>query len=255
MIRNVGIIGAGRVGTALCRSISSHNFKVALHNRSYKTGRAVALETGVPYVDDLKSCVSQADLLILAVSDDAIAEVSRSVAHFSEDCIVVHTSGTKPISILDPCKKHGLLYPLDSFGYDGDHDLSNTPIFVEGSSPGVHQEIESFARKLTSEIHYLDSRKRVWLHVAAVMANNFTNAILQRALKLLDQNDIPRTALHKLLDTTLNKAVESPENSQTGPAVRGDIKTVLDHLQHLEDPQLKALYRQMSKLINPDLEI
>jgi predicted short-subunit dehydrogenase-like oxidoreductase (DUF2520 family) len=59
-----------------------------------------------------------------------------------------------------------------------------------------------------------------------------------------------------LIRETAGKATSlGPENSQTGPAVRGDLKTMLEHLEMLNDkPAIKDLYKRISDNISEQQE-
>ena len=55
----------------------------------------------------------EADLYIIAVSDDAIADVSSQLPF--KNRLVVHTSGSTTLDTLDDNNRKGVFYPLQTF--------------------------------------------------------------------------------------------------------------------------------------------
>lgn len=252
-MRSVLVIGAGLVATALIKALkATEAYEVRLHNRTTIKGKTLAAELGVGYVSQLDTIASP-DYAILAVSDQAIPEIELPTS-LIKNCIVVHTSGTVSIEAIDRFPSYGLLYPLDSFGYDGDHFMEGTPILIEGSNSETLEKIRIMASSLSNQIFEVDAASRPVLHMAAVISNNFVNALLKLSFNELDKADIEPKVLYKLLQTTLYRALNvGPANSQTGPAIRGDISTLQKHLELIEHSDLKDLYILMSKIINPKI--
>lgn len=254
-MKRIGIIGLGLVGTALCKAFKAGGFDVSIYNRTSSRTHQTAQDHGLTACESLAELTSQAKTIIIAVTDDAIPLVASRLLDHVQDHLILHTSGTQSIEVFSDFSNYGLFYPLDSFGYSGDHELSNTPIFVDANNSSNNLKVLSLAKSLSHHPFQLEEAKRPILHIGAVMVNNFTNEIIRSAFSLLDENDIPRTALHKLLSTTVKKAIEmGPENSQTGPARRGDLTTIKKHLGRLSDEELKDIYISISNRINPNLK-
>lgn len=252
-MRSVLVIGAGLVATALIKALKAGaKYKVSMHNRTSHSGQVLASRLGIEYVHDLAACDSP-DYIILAISDQAIPDIELP-SPLTKNSVTVHTSGTVGIEAIDRFPRYGLLYPLDSFGYEGDDDMEKTPILIEGNDSMTLEEIKMLASSLSSQIFEIDPASRPTLHMAAVISNNFVNALLNLAFDELDRKDIDAKVLYKLLNTTLQRALNvGPANSQTGPAIRGDVSTLQKHLSLIENPELKEIYSKMSKLINPSI--
>ena len=243
------------MGKALARAFKNSGFEVTVYNRSGEKAIALAEEIRVSSTEDLGKLL-ESELVILPVSDDSIAEVFELIRDHVDQQIIVHTSGTRSIDLLDGASNHGLFYPLDSFGYHGDWKMKDTPIFIEGSDDEILSKVKDVAYELSGQVYQLDSAKRPWLHLAAVIMNNFTNVLIAEAYHLLEDHDIPMNALDKLLRTTMLKATTtSPEESQTGPARRGDLSTIRKHMDMLDDAELAELYKLLSHRINKKLDI
>src|SRR3954471_8555102 len=65
--------------------------------------------------------LAEADLYIIAVSDDAIAQVSSQLPF--ENRLVVHTSGSVSLDALDKKNRNGIFYPLQTFSKNADVDF------------------------------------------------------------------------------------------------------------------------------------
>jgi hypothetical protein len=93
------------------------------------------------------------------------------------------------------------------------------------------------------------------LHVAAVFVNNFSNYLLQNAYMLMQKNALPFDLLKPLAQETIDKAFDlSPQKSQTGPAIRGDEKTLKIHQTLLADePEIQSLYTQLTNAIRKNM--
>ena len=169
-----------------------------------------------------------------------------------QDKLVVHTSGSLSLSVLEPYSKNaGVLYPLQTFSKNRAIDFSEIPIFVEADSELNEKTLQTFAGAISKKVSILNSDKRKSLHIAAVFACNFVNHMYSLASGYLEEQDIPFEVLHPLIEETARKAREmSPKDAQTGPAVRFDENIINDHLERLQEfPELKALYNSISRSI------
>lgn len=190
----------------------------------------------------------QADIYIIAVADDAISQVAEALP--LTHSIVAHTSGSVAMSSLDRFPRRGVFYPLQTLSKDIAIDYSAMPILIEGSSESVANELKNIASAISTSVAEVDSAHRAKIHLAAVIASNFTNHLLHLSSKLLP-SDVDPALLLPLLEETIRKAgSRTPYCAQTGPARRGDTQTIEKHLSLLSDtPQLKNIYSLLSKSI------
>jgi predicted short-subunit dehydrogenase-like oxidoreductase (DUF2520 family) len=146
-------------------------------------------------------------------------------------------------------KNTAVFYPLQSFTKERNLIFFEVPVFIEASDSNTLQQILNLADSISNNVKHLDSEKRLYLHLAAVMANNFTNHLLGQAEKVMDMKELPLAWLKPLVEETVKKAFElGPANSQTGPATRNDEPTIQKHTQMLEsNPELKKLYSIISQ--------
>lgn len=191
-------------------------------------------------------------MFIIASSDDAIQEIAREII-LPEEAILVHTSGSQPLSHLQyAATTHlGVLYPLQTFTKGKKIDFRTVPLFIESSDAQATEAIEQIARAISNQVMRIGSEERKALHVGAVFASNFTNHMLTISQDVLRQNNLKFEWLIPLITETINKALQvGPTEAQTGPARRGDLEVLDTHLDFLrENPALAEIYKLISQHI------
>lgn len=200
----------------------------------------------VSMINDLND-LRPADLYIAAVSDDAIEDLAKKIP---QDSCLVHTSGTVGMDVLGDHPKRGVFYPLQSFSKDHPVSFKQIPICLEANNPETMRLLEEIAHKLSDKVVHINSEQRLELHLGAVLVNNFTNHLYTLGQKHLEQKNIPFDLLHPLIEETTKKAIAiGSQNAQTGPAKRGDKKTINRHLSLIKDDRLKEIYNLLSDSI------
>jgi len=193
---------------------------------------------------DLK-VVPKADVTFVAVSDDAIEEVSSKITN----SFVVHTSGSFPLKSLKNKTNKGVFYMLQTFSKEKKINFSEVPFCLEAERISDYMLLETLAKSLGSKIYNINSKQRISLHIAAVFVNNFTNHIYKIGNDICKKNNIPFEILHPLIKETAIKIESLPPGiAQTGPAVRKDLKTIKKHLELL-DKENKKIYKILTKSI------
>ena len=178
--------------------------------------------------------VTPADVTIIAVSDDVIAEVSSKI----KNTFVVHTSGSVSLNDLKNNSNKGVFYMLQTFSKDKEVDFSEIPFCLEATNEKEYQLLERLAKSIGIKIYTINSEQRKTLHVAAVFVNNFTNHLFKIGNDICKENYIPFEILQPLIKETFLKIQSlSPEKAQTGPAIRKDKKTIKNHLNLLNTGQ------------------
>ena len=205
------------------------------------SGHAVAI---CDDVSDLK----EADLYLLAVSDDAIAEVSSSL-HF-EDKLLVHTSGSVNIHDLDRKNRRGVFYPLQTFSKEVEMDFKDVPICIETLDKNDLNTLKALADAIGSESYKISTEQRQTLHLAAVFVNNFVNQLYRIGHEITDIKNINFDILKPLILETAKKVqTVSPYMAQTGPAKRNDKKTIKKHLKLLDNEIHEDIYKLLTESI------
>ena len=125
----VVIIGAGNVATVFGRLISAAGHKIIqVYSRSFSSAQSLGKELGCSFVDSLEAIDSTADIYILAITDNALQHIHKTI--FLGDKLVVHTAGSISKEVLSNISsQYGVLYPLQSLRKDQVADQSCYLIF------------------------------------------------------------------------------------------------------------------------------
>lgn len=253
MIRT-SFIGSGNLAWHLAPALDNVGYPVReVYSRHPKHAAALVGRLYEAHVNlSLDFSASTSTLFIIAVSDDALREVAQKII-LPDEAIVVHTSGSQPLSILDDSgsQNMGVFYPLQTFSKTKKVDFKSVPIFIESEKPDIEKTLMKMAKAISGKVKRINSEERKALHIAAVFASNFSNHMLTIAKEITKQNDLDFDVLKPLIAETLNKSLEiGPEKSQTGPAVRGDFEILERHMEFLkENPELAEIYKVISQHI------
>lgn len=219
----VGVVGAGRLGTALAAALR-------------ESGYAVDGPVG-------RHRVPAGQVILLCVPDGEIRGAATVVAGAAE--MVGHTSGATPLAELEPAARAGAevfgLHPLQTFvgaGVSGGEAPFATSSFagcgcaVAGSSGGAAAAATAMARRLGMTPFALADEHRPAYHAAASMASNFLVTLEAAAERVACDAglapDAARALLAPLVRTTVeNWAALGPREALTGPVARGDAATVV----------------------------
>ena len=244
---SVVILGAGNVAHHLYTAFSSSE-KVTI--KQWYNRRLSAIESfknEVNVTDDINHLV-EADIYIIAVSDDAIGELSSKLPF--ENRFVVHTSGSVSAYDLDKKNRRGVFYPLQTFSKSAAIDFSQVPICLETLMKKDYLPLKELATTISTITKRVNSDQRAALHLAAVFVNNFTNQLYRVAHEITESKGAEFDLLKPLIMETANKVQEhSPYMAQTGPAKRNDQKTIKRHLKLLDNPHHKELYTLLTSSI------
>ncbi|WP_316792491.1 Rossmann-like and DUF2520 domain-containing protein [Pedobacter frigoris] len=247
---NVVCIGSGNVATHMAHALKKSGANLTqIWSRSLDNAAILGNELEAKSISTFQEIDRSADLYVIAVKDDAIAEVA--VALKGVEGLVVHTSGATDISILSSFKNYGVLYPLQTFSKKKQLDFANVPLCIESLDESVLDKLRSVALGLTPMVYEVDSEKRKILHLAAVFGCNFVNHMYVLSNELVKHHGLDFEMLKPLImETAVKVQTELPINVQTGPAVRNDEKTILKHLELLDQmPDLARIYQTLSKSI------
>jgi len=248
----ISIIGSGNLATRLAPELENAGHRIVeVCSRNPTNAKALVsrlYNANVKYDYDFTQ--SAAEIIIIAVSDDAIEEVAKEVA-LNENMILVHTSGTRPLELLNyaAADHTGVFYPLQTFSKTKRVEFDEIPIFLEASDGKTMRVLEKLARSISKKIVPLKSDQRKAVHVAAVFSCNLVNHLFRIAEEILVENNLSFDLLGPLIVETINKSLAlGPEAAQTGPAVREDYETLDAHMDFLKDnPVRSEIYRIISQ--------
>lgn len=268
----VGIISAGRVGTALGVALErADHVVVACSAISHASRRRAASRLPDTPVATPPDVAAGAELLLLAVPDSELAGLVSGLAATSAvrpGTIVVHTSGANGIGILEPLARDGCIplaiHPAMTFT-GSDEDISR----LSGSCFGVTAADEigyaigqSLVLEMGGEPFCVAEDARALYHAALAHAGNHIVTVLADALdalraalrgsELLGQqsvDDQPGGIAERIVGPLARAALENTlqrgQAALTGPVARGDAAAVAGHLAALAQvgPELAQAYR------------
>ena len=238
------LLGSGNVATHLFQAFSKANGVevVQVFSRTVSKDFPETLQTS-----DYKE-IKAADVYIICVSDSAISSVSSQLSF--KNRLVVHTSGSSDLNLLDSKNKKGVFYPLQTFTKNKAVDFSEIPICLEAENVSDYNFLEKVAKSISKNIYDISSEQRKALHVSAVFVCNFTNHLYTIGNTICLENNIPFEILQPLIEETAEKIKSlSPSDAQTGPAVRNDQKTIEKHIDFLTNENQKEIYKILTKSI------
>lgn len=243
----ITIIGSGNVAQHLIDAFAKSNVVEIIQVFS-RTQKEIS-----PLLDSGKitndwNALAEADLYIIAVSDDAIASVSAQLPF--ENRLVVHTSGSAPLTSLDDKNRKGVFYPLQTFTKGKAIDFKTIPFCLETQLESDYALLEKLAQSISDNVYKIDSHQRKALHIAAVFVNNFTNYLYQLGNEICQENHVPFDILKPLILETAEKLLTlSPEDAQTGPAKRNDVSTIAAHESFLSNENQSTIYKILTQSI------
>ncbi|MCX6245388.1 MAG: DUF2520 domain-containing protein [Bacteroidetes bacterium] len=250
-IRKIVILGAGRLATNLSVAIRKKGYEIAeVYNRTERHGTTLARKLKARYVSEPELLTKEADLYILAVSDGAIPEVLSHLKCGNQ--LLVHTSGSAGMDVLKTSSsRHGVIYPPQTFTMKRLVNFRSVPLCIEGNSAETAEQLTSFAATLSDQVFSINSDQRKILHLAAVFANNFTNFMYVIAQELLTEKGMDFRMLEPIIRLTAARTASgNVAEKQTGPAIRGDMDTMREHLALLSGhPDYKEIYELISQRI------
>lgn len=245
------LVGAGNMATAIAYALKEGgNTPVAVWSRTLESAAMLGGKVGCVFTDDLAS-LPVADIYIISVTDNALCEVAAAVAKCFPDALLLHTAGSIPMEALHEAgaTRYGVLYPMQTVNKNNVTSLRNITTFIEGCDENVTAQIEKTALLVSKKVVYATSQQRCSLHVAAVFACNFSNAVYNMAYELMQRNGLPFDAMLPLIDEAARKVHRmSPIEAQTGPARRGDGNVMNAHMAML-DSELANIYETLSNYI------
>jgi predicted short-subunit dehydrogenase-like oxidoreductase (DUF2520 family) len=243
----IAIIGSGNVASHLIHAFSKNEKVDLIQVYARKKVNLVSIINSEKIIENL-SDLKQADLYIIAVSDDAIENVYNQISF--ENKLVVHTSGSFDYKMLSNKNRKGIFYPLQTFSKNKKVNFKEIPICLEAENEVDYEVLEKIAYLISDKVHKIDHQQRQSLHVAAVFVNNFVNHLYQIGNEICEENKVNFEILKPLIEETTKKiSYLSPKEAQTGPARRNDFKTIEKHLHFITDENQKNIYQLLTQSI------
>ena len=210
------VVGPGRAGLSFSRALSASGW----------------IDVGVlGRGDDVGDAAADVDVVLIAVPDDAIAEVARSIEPGS--AAVVHLSGAKSLSVLEPHVRRASVHPLVSLpdSETGAARLKAGATFAVAGDPVAQRIVSALEGRPITVVEEL----RPLYHAAASVAANHLVVLCAQVERLAVAAGVPPEAYWELMASTLgNVATVGATAALTGPASRGDVATIGAHLAAMD---------------------
>ena len=250
----VGVVSAGRVGSIVGAALqrAGHRIVAATAVSDASLARA-ALHFPDAEILPPHDVAASAELLVIAVPDDAIAPLVAALP-IRPGQIVVHTSGAHGTAAIAPAHGAGALTialaPAMTFtGRPEDLDR------IEGVSWAVTAEAdaryigEALVLEMGGEPEHVDEKDRARYHAALVYAANHLVTLVNDAVDQLREIGVasPERLLSPLASAALDNALRHGDAGLTGPVSRGDAGTVSRHLDALAGTDIAETYRAMAR--------
>lgn len=240
----VGLIGAGRAGTVIARALERVGHPCvavdAISDAAKK--RAATLLPSADIRDAVGVCAA-ADLIIVAVPDSAIADVTNGLVAagaITPRHLVMHLSGAHGVDVLEAAAAAGAtvmaVHPaMTLHGRTEDvQRLQHCPFAVTADGSAVHIA-EALVLEIGGEPIVIDEADRVLYHTALAHASNHSVTLLAQSMELLSSIGVaaPGELLRQVVDASVEGALRDGDRALTGPIARGDFATVRQHLESL----------------------
>ncbi|HNX28840.1 MAG TPA: DUF2520 domain-containing protein [Syntrophomonadaceae bacterium] len=258
MQKKIGIIGAGVVGTAIGVVLNDKGYEITgVHDIKTESTQQLVERIGCTAYESPHEVSRSADILFITTSDSSIENVVNTLADdgaFFAGQIVVHMSGAQSSEILDRAKEFDAkilsVHPLQSFA-GTDLAIQNLPgsIFSIEGDRDAYDAAVCIVETLGGEYFFIDRKAKPLYHAGACVVSNYLVTLIDFGAKLLEMTGIPKgialKALMPLIAGTVNnvESIGIPK-ALTGPIARGELSTILKHLNCLEEmaPELIKLY-------------
>lgn len=238
----VGVVGAGRVGAVLGSALRAAGHAVVGASGVSQASRE-RIETMLPGVPvlDVPDVVERAELVLLAVPDDALAGLVAGLGAtgaWQAGQLVVHTSGRYGVAVLEPARQQGAiplaLHPAMTFtGTSMDLPRLADCCFGVTAPPAVLPVAQALVVEMGAEPVVVPEEARPLYHAALAHGANHLVTLVAQALQLLREAGVEPAdrVLAPLLSAALDNALRSGDEALTGPVARGDADTVASHLE------------------------
>ena len=263
-MKEVSIIGAGRLGTSLGAALSKKGYRIK--SLSCKTARSAEesrkiIGQGNASADNIRTAKS-GDILFLCLPDEEILKVGKELA--SENInwsgrYIFHCSGLLSSGVLKPfsAKEASVasIHPIQSFAHKKTPpgQFENIYFGLEGGTKALTMAKE-IIRSLGGRFLIIQAKDKAVYHAACSIASNYFVVLLDTASTLLTQIDLPEErafqALFPLVKGTLHNVKKfNIRSSLTGPVIRGERDSVKKHLEALRKfPAYEETYSSLASL-------
>lgn len=248
--RAVVIVGVGRLGGALGRTLQAAGWQVHVLARSAPARRR-ARSLRLALADD--GALKRARLCLLCVPDAAVGEAAQQVApRLGARTALVHCAGALTLAALGEhgARPLGSLHPLCAVSDAGD-SLAGHAAALSSRSPGLLRLLRRVAKDAGLRPIEVPEAGRAAYHAGAVLSAGGLVALASAAVEALGVAGVGAEDALRALLPLMRSALRGVEarglaGGLTGPVRRGDAGVVAAHLAALPS-HVAEIYRPLSR--------
>lgn len=256
----IGFIGAGKVGVSLGKYFTEKGRKIGgYYSKSPASARWAAEFTKSTFYESLQQIISNCDMILFTVPDDAIEFVWQEAKPYIFKKIIAHCSGLHSSDIFsDIGETESFAYSIHplmavSSRENAWKELSDALFTIEGDETYLFQITEIF-QKMGNRTKIILPEYKIKYHAAAVISSNYMTALFFMAQKLLHEcgftEEESRRELYALTKGNLDHILKDGcIGALTGPIERNDFLTVKKHMHALSSEMQKVYTANASFLI------
>lgn len=258
MRKKIGIIGAGVVGTAVGVALNAQGYEITgVYDVKPESTQQLVKQTGCKLCRLPQDVARSADVIFITTCDSVIEQVVDTLAEselLHNGHVLVHMSGAQSAEIMSKARAFGAkvlsVHPLQSFASTemAIQNLHGSVFSIEGDKEAYDIAV-CIVESLGGEYFFIDHRAKPLYHAGACVVSNYLVSLVDLGVKLLESTGIPHELAGKALMPLIHGTINNIEkigvpNALTGPIARGDLSTVCNHLDCLDNqkPELASLY-------------
>jgi predicted short-subunit dehydrogenase-like oxidoreductase (DUF2520 family) len=255
--KKIGIIGTGAVGTALAVLLQDAGYEITgvsgrNRERTADLAKRLRRQTGD---DSNEAIIEKSDVVFFCLPDDVLSgEIERCANALTSvgDKIFFHTSGALSSSLFEPMRRKGAFaasfHPLQTIPREGTGiSLKDFAVALEGDPRAVDYAVQIIERVGAKPLHIQPDRKLLYHSTATIASNGLVglSGVVEEMLDSVGLGEEGREHFYRLMGQSLqNSSSMSAADAITGPAARGDMVTLKQHLNALRQhsPHIVPIY-------------
>lgn len=262
---NVGIIGAGKLGSALAIALSKSGFGISgVFSKSVESCQLLCEKLGMVMVNSFDIAVLNSDVIFICIPDNYIDNMALKIAAYFEPELIrgkvfLHLSGALTSEVLKPLENMGAFagsfHPIQTFADrdNGWQKLYNCFFGFEGCVE-AGECAKTIADRFNGRMISIRREQKSLYHAAACMISNYSVTLFYIMRQMLIKTGMDEDEAVKAFMPLLKNTVDNIErlgdiNALTGPISRGDYKVVSQHLESIanEIPEYEDIYRLIGR--------
>ena len=260
IIIKFGFIGAGKVGFSLGKYLKENSIDISgYYSKSQHSSKEAAIFTNTRQYNNLEDLIKNSDAIFITTPDNQIADVWNEVKKLPiKEKLICHCSGSISSEIFSNINNHGAygysIHPMFAISdkYNSYKDLSQAFITIEGNEKHI-EYLKMLFSHLGNDVAIINKENKILYHAASVTVSNLVLGLINNGVNYLEEcgftKEMAIKALYPLIENNLRNIKErGAVKSLTGPIERGDLSTVINHLNVIREED-KELYRLLSKNI------